>query len=64
MTQSIRRKGTVSATDLATRWRIGLETAKRTIACTMQLGVHDFSLTTARRRLRNVNQQLKYRRFH
>jgi hypothetical protein len=42
MAQSIRRKGTVSPADLAKRWRIGLETARRTIDHTTPLGVHDF----------------------
>jgi hypothetical protein len=63
-TTSIRRKGTVTPEELAKRWKIGLEAARRTIERMTQLGVHDFTHTTAGRRLRNVNQQLQYRRLN
>jgi hypothetical protein len=45
------------------RWKIGLDTVSHTIDRTTQLGVHDFTHTTAGRRLRNTNQQLQHRRL-
>jgi hypothetical protein len=62
-TTSIRHKGTISAEDLAKRWRIGLNQARHTIEKTTQLAVRDFSNTLGERRIRPSNRQLKYRRF-
>jgi hypothetical protein len=57
-TTSVRRKGTVRPDELARHWKI-VDTARRTIDRTTQMGVHDFTNTTAGQRLRNTNQQLK-----
>lgn len=56
-----RRKGTVSAEQLARRWHISLESATRTIDCTTQKGVRDFAHMAGTRRLRHLTQQLAYR---
>jgi hypothetical protein len=63
-TTSVRRKGTVTAADLARRWHIGLDAAQRTIDRTTQLGVRDYSHSLGTRRLRHSTQQLKYRRLN
>jgi len=42
-TKSARRKGTVKPEELAKRWRVSLELAKRTIENTTQKGVRDFA---------------------
>ena len=60
-TKSIRRKGTVKPEQLAKRWHISLEVAKRTIENTTQKGVRDFTTMTGTRRLRHLTQQLAYR---
>jgi hypothetical protein len=62
-TTSVRRKGTVTAADLARRWHIGLDAAQRTINRTTQLGVRDYSHSLGTCRLRHSTQQLKYRRL-
>jgi hypothetical protein len=56
-----RRKGTVQVEELAKRWHISLELAKRTIESTTQKGVRDFSHMLGSRRLRHLTQQLAYR---
>ena len=61
---STRRKGTVTAEELAKRWHIGIELAKKTIERTTQLGVRDFTHSKGTRRLRHSNQQLRYRRLN
>ena len=53
----------ITAEQLASRWRIGLETAKRTLESTTQLGVRDFSRYKGTRRLKHSHYQLKYRRI-
>jgi Reverse transcriptase (RNA-dependent DNA polymerase) len=63
-TQSVRRKGTISADILAKRWHIKLDDAKRTIEATTQLGVRDFQGLTGHRRIRHSNRQLHYRRLN
>jgi hypothetical protein len=60
-TTSTRRKGTVDAAQLAQRWHISLEMAKRTIDKPTQRGVRDFSHMKGTRRLRHLTQQLAYR---
>jgi hypothetical protein len=60
-TTSRRRKGTVSAQDLARRWHISLEIANKTIDSTSQNGVRDFAHMKGSRRLRHLTQQLAYR---
>jgi hypothetical protein len=62
-TQSRRLKGTVTAEELAKRWKIGLDQARRTIERTTQLAVRDFTNTMGERRIRHSNEQLRYRRF-
>ena len=57
------RKGTIQAADLAARWHIGLEAAKRTIERTTQLAIRDLTNRTAQRRLKPVHYQLRYRRL-
>lgn len=61
---SIRRKGTISAQDLARRWRISIDLAERTIERTTQLGVRDYTSMQGTRRLRHSNQQFSYRRLN
>lgn len=61
VTKSVRRKGTVKAEELAKRWHVSLEVAKRTIDNTTQKGVRDFTHMQGSRRLRHLTQQLKYR---
>jgi hypothetical protein len=58
-----RRQGTITAKELAERWRIGLDTAKRTLLNTTQLAVRDFTHTTGGRRLKPIHYQLKARRL-
>jgi hypothetical protein len=60
-TQTSRRKGTVSPTDLANRWFIGIELARRTIEATTQRGVRDFTMTSGTQRMKHRFQQLLYR---
>lgn len=60
-TKSARRKGTVKPEELAKRWHISLEVAKRTIENTTQKGVRDFAHMSGTRRLRHLTQQLAYR---
>jgi hypothetical protein len=54
-----RRKGTVSEEELATRWQISLEMAKRTIETTTQKGVRNFTHMQGTKRLRHLTQQLR-----
>lgn len=56
-----KRKGTVTPTDLARRWYIGVEAARRTIERTTQRAVRDFAFTSGIRRLKATAYQLKYR---
>jgi hypothetical protein len=58
-----RRQGTVTPQQLAERWRIGIETANRTVENTTQLAVRDFTHTTGGRRLKPIHYQLKARRL-
>lgn len=60
-TKTVRRKGTVKPEELAKRWHISLEVAKRTIENTTQKGVRDYTNMTGTRRLRHLTQQLAYR---
>jgi hypothetical protein len=54
-----RRQGTITPQQLADRWRIGIETGKRTVENTTQLAVRDFTHTTGGRRLKPIHYQLK-----
>ena len=56
-----RRKGTVQVDELAKRWHISLDLAKRTIETTTQKGVRDYTNMSGTRRLRHLTQQLAYR---
>ena len=59
-----RRKGAVTAEELAKRWRIGLETARKTIEKTTQRAVRNFTNTVGTRRLKPYAYQLKYPRIN
>jgi hypothetical protein len=56
-----RRQGTPSAADLSKRWFIRLTSAQRTLDCTTQLGVRNFSASQGTRRLRTTTYQLMYK---
>lgn len=56
-----KRKGTVTPTELAKRWFIGVESARRTIERTTQRAVRDFAFTSGTRRLKHTAYQLKYK---
>ena len=58
------RKGRITAEQLAARWKIGVETARRTLDATTQLAVRDFSHSTMGRRLKPYAYQLKYPRLN
>jgi len=62
--KTFERKGKVSAEVLAKRWRIGLETARKTIARTTQRAVRDFTTASGTRRLRPYAYQLRYPRLN
>jgi hypothetical protein len=59
--QATRRKGSITPEELAKRWFIGIETARRTIEQTTQRAVRDFTSTQGSRRLKHTHYQLKYR---
>jgi phage-related protein len=59
--RSARRKGTVTAAELARRWHISLEMAQRTIETTTQKGVRDFTHMKGSRRLCHWTHQLQYK---
>jgi hypothetical protein len=61
MATNTKRKGTVTASDLAKRWYIGLPAAQRTIQQTTQRGVRDFTSTGGFRRMKHTAHQLLYR---
>ena len=56
---SKKRKGYVGPEELAKRWHIGLETARKTLDRTTQLAVRDFTHTMGGRRLKPIHYQLK-----
>ena len=58
-----RRKGTVSADEIAKCWGIGIEAAKRTYTATTQLGIRDFVNSKGTKRLKHTAYQLKHRRL-
>jgi hypothetical protein len=60
-TKSARQKGTVKPEELAKRWRVSLEVAKRTIENTTQKGVRDFAHMAGTKRLQHLTHQLAYR---
>ena len=62
-TKQRRRSPTITAEELASKWRIGIETARRTLEATTQLGVRDFTSYQGTRRLKHSHYQLKYRRL-
>jgi hypothetical protein len=59
--RSARRNGTLSEEELASRWLISLEMAKRTIETTTHKGVRDLTHMQGTKRLRHLTQQLRYR---
>jgi hypothetical protein len=60
-TKTRRRKGTVQVEELAKRWHVSLEIARKTIENTTQKGVRDYTNMAGTRRLRHLTQQLQYR---
>jgi hypothetical protein len=58
-----RRKGTITAAELSKKWFIGVETARRTLDRTIQLGVRDFLNVKGTRRLQHTAHQLMYRQL-
>jgi len=62
VTQSNTRKSSVSPTELATKWNIGLETAQRTIQATTQLAIRQ-AIHPLQRRFRTEIMQLRYPRL-
>ena len=54
------RKGTVSADEIARRWGIGIEAAKRTYTATTQLSIRDFVDSKGMKRLKHTAYQLKH----
>ena len=63
-TNTKKRKGFVSAKELAKRWNIGLREAERTIEHTTQRAVHDFTHTQLGHRLLPSASQLRYRHLN
>ncbi len=47
--------------ELASKWFIGIETARKTIERTTQRGIRDFTDTSGTRRLKHTSYQLKFR---
>lgn len=62
-TLPLTKKGKILPEDLARRWNIGVETAKKTLERTTQLAIRDFSKTTGGRRLKPYAYQLRYPRL-
>ena len=54
-------KGTISADEIAKRWGIGIEAAKRTYTATTQLCIRDFVDSKETKRLKHTAYQLKHR---
>ena len=63
-TLPVTKKGKIAPAELAKRWRIGVETAKNTLARTTQLAIRDYSHSTGGRRLKPFAYQLRYRRLN
>ena len=57
-----KRKGHVSAEQLAKNWGISLQIANQTIDATTQRAVRDFSNVTGEKRLKPFTSQLNYKR--
>jgi hypothetical protein len=62
-TLPLTKKGKISPEELAARWHIGVETARKTLASTTQLAIRDFTHSTGGRRLKPFAYQLRYRRL-
>ncbi|GAX26404.1 hypothetical protein FisN_UnNu099, partial [Fistulifera solaris] len=58
------RKAYVTPEDLAKRWSIGIETARRTLQRTTQRAIRDFSTVSGTRRLKPFAYQLRYPRLN
>jgi hypothetical protein len=52
---------TSNGEELAKKWYIGIETARRTIENTTQRAIRDFNTIQGIRRLKHTHYQLKYR---
>jgi hypothetical protein len=61
--RTIKRKGFVSAEQLANIWKIGLEVTKKTIDATTQLAVQDFTESEGGKRIRPSAWVLSFRRI-
>ena len=57
------RESSLKPKELATKWRIGIETARRTLNATTQLAVRDLVSVTGDRRLKPTAYQLRFRRL-
>ena len=62
-TLPLTKKGTITPEELAKRWHIGVETAKKTLERTTQLAIRDFTHSTGGRRLKPFAYQLRYPRL-
>jgi len=60
---STKRKSGITPEQLARNWRIGLETAKRTLEVTTQRGIRTVANPSLSRRFRTNDRQLRYRRI-
>jgi len=58
-----KRNGHIGPEELASRWAIGLETARKSLDKTTQVAVRNFTESMGRRRLKPIHYQLKYRRL-
>ena len=58
-----KRKGYIGPEELASRWGIGLETARKTLDKTTQLAVRNFTDSLGGRRMKPIHYQLKHRRL-
>ena len=63
-TLPLTKKGKILPEDLARRWNIGVETAKKTLENTTQRAIRDFSQTAGGRRLKPYSYQLRYPRLN
>ena len=59
-----KRKGHVDAQTLASKWKIGIETAKRTVEATTQMAVRDFTDSMGTRRLKPRHWVLDQKRLN
>jgi len=58
------RRSKITPEQLAARWNIGVETARKTLKATTQRAVRDLTEATGTRRLKPYASQLRYRRLN